>query len=108
MTKYKIIAVDGTETEHEIEWPKEPGYRNIAALVNPIIGLPLEHVSVLYNDKPADMFVNEEGLLTGLPRNEKATAIYRAATLKRHPKADPEKFPFIVGPAVLFEQRVWF
>lgn len=52
-------------------------------------GLP-ETVRVLFQDRPALMFVNESGLADGMPRNNRATEIYRAATRKLFPHAaDP-------------------
>lgn len=68
----------------------------------------LEHVSVLFQDRPADMFVDEIGLIDGLPRNEAATDIYRSFWRKHHPEDDPESLPHIAGPALIFSRRVWF
>jgi hypothetical protein len=67
-----------------------------------------EHVSVLFKGAPADMFVDETGVLKGLPRNEAATAIYRANWLKQHPEQDPEALPHIAGTAVVTGRRIWF
>ena len=67
----------------------------------------MEHVAVLYQDRPADMFVDEIGAIKSLPRNEAATAIYRANWLKQHPRTDPESLDAIYGPAVLFHRIVW-
>jgi hypothetical protein len=58
-----------------------------------------EHVSVLYNGRPAHMFVDEEGSRKGLPVNLRATNIYRAYAQSR---GIPNPH-FIVGPALLFE-----
>lgn len=56
-----------------------------------------------------DMFIDEDGHSRDRPRrNEKATAIYRANWLRQHPSTDPETLPWIAGPAVLFDKRVWF
>ena len=46
--------------------------------------------------------------MKNLPRNEKATAIYRNNWLTQHPNTDPEMMAFIVGPAVVFSDRVWY
>lgn len=108
-TTYHIYHVDGTVTDHEIDWPRSPGYDKIKALLTPILNrAPLEHISVLHDGKARDMFVAEEGLLKNLRRNEKATAIYRNAWLTQYPKAEPEDLNFIVGPAILFDRRIWF
>lgn len=66
-----------------------------------------EHVSVLFNDKLADMFVDETGVNDGLPRNDAATAIYRAAFLRNHPEAEPESLPHIAGIAVIPWRKLW-
>lgn len=109
MTAYKIIAADGTVTEDEIEWPKDPGYDRLRDLVVPLLGnVWLEHVRVLDEGRYKDMFVAEAGHRLKLPRNEKATALYRAGWLKLYPGARPEDLAHIVGPAILFDQQVWF
>lgn len=108
-TNYRVFHVDGTTTSHMVEWPEDPGYDRIRILMEPILsGGHLEHVTVLHGGRAADMFVDEEGLIKGLPRNEAATKIYRNNWLTKHPKTDPETISFIAGNAVLFERRVWF
>lgn len=115
-TTYSIYRPGIAEPERgEIEWPEDPGYQRIKALVEPLLGDKerLEHVTVLHNDGPADMFVSEMGhmVLTyrvPLPINDAATAIYRAAWMRRHPGDDPHDLPTIAGVAVLFDRRVWF
>lgn len=114
ITVYRVIPVgDAAATRGEVEWPRTPGYLAIAQLVEPLLGNePLEHVSVLHDGERRDMFVSEFGRLRlaqrgPLPRNDRATAIYRAASLARSPGLDPERLSFIAGPAVLFERRVW-
>jgi hypothetical protein len=47
--------------------------------------------------KPFDMFMNETAGLKELPRNERATTIYRAAYMARHPTHDPESLAAIFG-----------
>lgn len=119
-TKFKVIQPDGTETEGSFNWPEAPSLRELKATIEPLLAVPgqdLERVAVLHEGKPTDMFVAEfsAGFRTGegrvyerLPRNEKATAIYRANWLRQQPKADPESCPAVYGPAVLFSRRVWF
>ncbi len=60
----------------------------------------LEHVSVLYKGKSAHMYVNEEGLIHGLPTNPRATAVYFAAARQRGEVPELES-PGIAGPAIL-------
>ncbi|MCO7058264.1 hypothetical protein [Pseudomonas juntendi] len=108
-TDYLLINVDGTEERRSAELPADPGYRALADLVDPILGvLAWEQVTVLFNGELCDMFVDEVGAITGLPRNERATAIYRANALAQHPGTDPESLPAIYGRVVLFTRRVWF
>ena len=108
-TKYLIFHTDNSVEEKEIDWPTKPTFKVINSLLEPILnGAYLEHVSVLYEDKRSDMFLDEEGKLKHLSRNEKATAIYRAATLKYKPKTPPETLDFICGTAILFTRIVWF
>lgn len=92
-----------------VDLAPEPGYRALSAILRPLLdGAELEHVTVLHDGEPADMFVDECGSIKRLPRNEAATAIYRNNWLTQHPKAAPESLPAIYGPAVLFSRRVWF
>jgi hypothetical protein len=67
----------------------------------------MEHVSVLLDGRPTDMFVDEDGHAKGLPYNAAATKVYRAHALFRNPDQDAEKLPKIVGPAIIFSRRVW-
>lgn len=106
-TSYRIIRCNGETEDRTIEWPAEPGFRAIAALIRPILdGADPEHVAVLYQGKRRDMFVDEIGLVKGLPRNNIATAIYRNNWLTRHPGTEPESLNFIAGTAVLFPDRI--
>lgn len=117
-TKVKVIQVDGTETLAEFELDDEPSYAALMAVVQPRLdGHWSEHVNVWddFGDgemRHLDMFVDETGLIKGLPRNDKATIIYRRANLCGMsavlPVSNPELLNVIVGPAVLFNRRVWF
>lgn len=121
-TRYRVLQPDHREIADsaicEIMWPREPGYDRLRALIEPIMDGNLEHVAVLSdfeggrNFTRSDVFVNEDGHLLRLARNELATTIYRRATLCGRSAAaspnDPEELPFIVGPMVLFDRRVWF
>ena len=109
MTTITIMR-PGADTETQpIEVAAKPGYLALKSIVAPFLnGGMLEHVTVLHDGKRADMFVDDEGLLKGLPRNDAATVIYRNNWLTAHPKDDPESLPAIYGPAVLFSRQVWF
>lgn len=108
-TTYTVILADGTTTKHEIDWPQEPGYHAIAALVRPLIGpgRDFERVNVLHDGKYTDMFVDAEGLIDDLPRNELATVVYRNNVLTHEPGTEAESLPHIAGPVVLFARKVW-
>lgn len=98
----------------EVDWPRDPGYSRIKALVGPLLNNePLEHVGVLHEGDLRDMFVSEIGHLTlttrgPLPINAAATIIYRRNWMSQYPLSDPDILPTIVGTAVLFTNRlVW-
>lgn len=114
ITTYTILRADGRSEPGEVDWPENPSLRQIEAVVEPIVGGDLEHVTVLYpvnvlypaNDEYRDMFVDELGHQHGRPRNNKATAIYRNNWLQHH-GGDPEELPWIAGDAVVFDRIVW-
>jgi len=108
-TNYTVIRPDGTELNLNMNLPAAPTLQTLRSLIVPHLdGGDLEQVGVLHNGKGTDMFVDEEGLLKRLPRNDKATAIYRAHHLKQNPGVEPEQLGFIAGTAVIFDRRVWF
>lgn len=108
-TSYTVYRADGTSEELSCELPRAPIYEEIAGIVCPQLdGATLEHVAVLHEGERRDMFVDDHGSIKGLPRNEAATEIYRANSMARDPKLDPETLPAIYGPAVLFGRRIWF
>lgn len=83
-TTYTVLRPDGAQVDGEVDWPQEPGYDRISSVVRPLLdGADLEHVSVLFQNRPHDMFVDEEGLIKGLMRNEAATAVYRRNWLSK-------------------------
>lgn len=116
-TGYTIFHPNGVIGSGTIDWPHDPGYEAIKRLVTPLLGGTfLERVTVWLtadyrpgNDgRYADMFVDDEGAVKQLPRNEAATTIYRCNWLTQHPKTEPESMPAIHGVAVLFDRRVWY
>lgn len=105
-----IYKPDGTEETREMDWPKEPGFKRLDKFLAPIIGVPSanwEHVSVEWNHKHLDMFVDEEGQLKNLPHNAMATKIYCNYSIT-HRAMIAEDLPDVVGVAVLFDRRVWY
>ena len=119
MYRYTIFRPERTSEAGEVDWPPDPSFENIARLLEPIVGGPIEHVRILDPAKALaehigradyrDMFVDELGLLRDPPaeRNEMATALYRANWLRVHPQDAPESLPFIAGVAVVFERVIW-
>lgn len=111
-TTWTQYNVDGTEVEGSADLPAEPYFMQIKdAACGPIFAAGaqhVEHVTVLFRGERSDMFVDEQGIERGLPVNEKATAIYRAAWLSHSPDTPPETLPSIYGLAIVFHRRVWF
>lgn len=96
MTGALILHADGTRTERVVDLAADPKYGEIRAAIRALLALGHaypEHVAVLHEGKPADMFVHEDGHGERLPRNEAATAIYRAAWLRDHPPTTPKPYP---------------
>ena len=108
-TGYTIYRPDGTEEHCEVDWPEDVSLAQIKALVEPIVGAPMEHVTVFPDGDHRDMFVDEMGHMRHEPavRNHKATDIYRARWLKTHPDTHPEDLPWIAGTAVVFDRTIW-
>lgn len=110
--KLRVMRPGQNDEIVEAECTARPSYKDICALVEPLLGATLEHVSVLASFdgsdgvQPSDMFVDEVGANKGLPLNESATAIYRRASVERGEHA--ESLPAVYGPAVLTSRRVWF
>lgn len=102
-----ILRADGAREDRDVDMAGDPGLAELRDVLEPILAGRPEHVAVLHDGRRADMFVHEDGHGEGLPRNEAATAIYRAAWLRDHPADDPETLPWIAGPAVIFDRIVW-
>ena len=108
-TTFTGMPILGRPMKVTVGLPRAPGLDALRLVVEAMVyGGRLEHVSVLHEGKPTDMFVCEDSAYFGNPRNDKATKIYRANWMDQHPKDDPESLPAIYGPAVLADRRVWF
>lgn len=106
-TRMLVLYPDGRKTETEVMLVREPGREILCRLVEPFLDdKPMEHVTVLFEGKRGDMFVDETGALDGLPANAAATDIYYAAW----EKSGGERVPGfeICGVAVVFDRQVWF
>jgi hypothetical protein len=112
-TPYVVITADGFRSEHEVQWPYEPGYKLLCGVILPHLravraAAHLEHVRVLFDDRPADMFVDDCGAIAELPVNPVATAIYQTAWRRRFPLTGEDTLHSIHGAAVIFRRQVWF
>lgn len=110
---YKLVRSDGSTTSYSEELRGEPGtwYQQLHEIFERHFGADIEweHVNVWHNDEYHDMFVDETGMLKGLPVNVKATAIYRANVMAHEATPPhPDDMPAIHGDALFFDQRVWF
>jgi hypothetical protein len=109
-TTYRVFAEEGTFIDHEILMAERPIYDELRNVVEPHIGgARLMHVRVLCPvlGKWTDMFIDDMGALKRLPRNDAATKIYRNGFLSKRPDDDPEKLPYVAGPAVVFLRPLW-
>lgn len=112
-TDYTVIEPDGTKTHGVVEWPAKPGFRTIAAVVEPVLhkarpGADLERVLVFWDGKYADMFVDDCGQMLNLPVNPEATKVYHNNVRVHDPEhAYDARLVSIHGIAVLFNRRVW-
>jgi hypothetical protein len=107
-TTLTTYGTDDTVSSVTLDISAEPRMSEIRAAMRPTFGDAYpEHVTVLHEGRRADMFVDEDGHAKALPRNDAATAIYRANALAQDAGLDPETLPWIAGPAVLFSRIVW-
>jgi hypothetical protein len=112
-TTYEIIPPQGEIEFYSVKLEGDPGYKKLCQTLDPIFGPhQWEHVSVLWEEKPADMFVDENGRFKNLEFNQRASEIYWANWLMRFgdtPKVRAELISSpIGGKAVLFHRKVWF
>lgn len=102
---YHVYHPEKAEPEDfDMEWTGS--FEEVRAIVNPLVQGYLEHVTVLFNGRRADMFV-EEYSASKFPPNKAATNIYHASSLSLDPDADTSTWPRIYGVAVVFDQIVW-
>lgn len=106
-TSILILRAGSAHEAREIDMAGDPGLAELRDVLEPILGGRPEHVAVLHEGRRADMFVHEDGHGEGLPRNDAATAIYRASWMQRHPETNPNALPWIAGDAVIFDRTVW-
>ncbi len=105
-TSYTILRPGQDPESGAADLAAEPTYDELLKLLGPIIGGDLEHVWIMLpSGRPGCMFVDERGHLKGLPFNRVATEHYQRAAKLR---GDKGPLSTIVGPAVVFDRRVWF
>lgn len=112
-TKYTILIPGEPARDASVDVPVQPSYGDFKRTIGPILTANIpgewEHVTIMLPDgNRSDMFVDENFLARGLPRNPEATEHYRRATMTREPKTNPEDLPPILGPAIVFHRRIWF
>lgn len=124
ITMVIIPALGEIATTQPFKQPNRSWHDFLRTQLDPHFDERWEHVAVLYKGERRDMFVGETSSINGRHiRNVRATAIYRANAIEQYrrgnsfdlPKAaerlqalDPERFPAISGPAVLFpDVIVW-
>ena len=92
-----------------VDLPARPALDDLRKLTRPILEcVHDEHVYVLYQGKPLDMFIDEMSALRRLPVNEAATEIYHAGMRAADPGIDLTDAAVIFGTAILFTRQVWF
>jgi len=106
-----IMRADGLVLQKDIELDDDGKKRapTIRSMVDEVIGKDnyAEHVTVFWNGKYCDMFVDEEGHPKGLEINMLATAIYWNNVLVHQPDKPHDIMDHpIMGNAILFGDRV--
>lgn len=108
---YRILDPNGSEQTGVVMRDKVAGYDKLKRFVEPILQKTraearLKHVAVLYENKRASMFVDDEGVAHGQPINKQATAIYWASSRARGESPD-NTWPRIHGVAIVFNANLW-
>jgi hypothetical protein len=109
--RYQVIPADVSEPIRPgiATFREVPSRQEIARVVRPLIDdATMMRVPVTRAETglAVDMFVDELAIIKDLPRNERATTIFREEYLLWHPFADPAKLRFIAGTAILFDEPV--
>jgi len=112
-TLYWLIQPTGHIETGSKDLAKQPSFNEFAFIAPLLRCAHFEHVSVLFEGEPRDMFVDEVGALTSRPINPLATVLYHQNTMWRHLSVGhplkPGDLTSIHGPAIFFPtRRVWF
>jgi hypothetical protein len=105
--EYQVIPADQSKPIRNgvAMLPDGLDFDDIEKIVKPhLAGANLFRIAILHEGEECDMFVDEMADMKNLPRNKRATAIYRAALTEANPKAPRSTIAkkSIRGPAVLF------
>ena len=93
-----------------LDIPEEPTYEEIRRIMCWWLGditAEVERVNVLFRNARHDMFVDERGMLKGLPVNDAATLIYHEASRAARGRTGPNMNQ-IHGVAIISLRRIWF
>jgi hypothetical protein len=100
---YQIIPADEAEPigKDVAMLPEGPLVADLRNVVQPHLGgHRMIRMEVFYSGEMRDLFVDAAAVPKDLPRNERATAIYRLHFLSLNPGVDPESLPYMPGAAV--------
>jgi hypothetical protein len=108
---YEVIYANGKVEKGDFDLDPDPKKVHVAAalIMRAVIGRDNhpERVTVYWEGSYREMYVDEVGGLTGLPRNQKATDIYRNNVMQHEPgKHQPNDLPWVHGDVVLFDIRL--
>ena len=88
--------------------PDVPKEEEIRRVVEPMLGgFTTTLVKVLDQGEAREMFVDELCLPKELPRNERATKLWRDFLHSRFPDEALDQL-YIAGTAIVFDEQVWF
>lgn len=104
--KITVFLPGRMEETFERDIPVEPEYDVLREICDRAFDGFIEHVTVWYKNNYTDMFVDEEGRIKGLPRNEKATVIYHENVKVHCGVTDTSGMDYIAGGAVLFHEPI--
>lgn len=108
--RFQIIPADPGEDVHtgSARLPEIPNPAEVRKVVSEFIAHGIQRVSVVLDGRTADMFVEDANQPGEHPLNERATLIYNRQYLLDHADVDIDRLPRIYGPALVFDDPVWF
>jgi len=88
---YNVIIIKAYGFIERSQQDKKPDYKQIREAVDGFIQI-VPHLNKMENYKRGEAYVNEEGLIRGLPFNQKATEIWLENLGKGHFSYEPRLF----------------